>query len=95
MKTSEIRDKLLEQKTLYQASVERSNVAIEEIKQILGNVTDEDVALLEEIGVHLAELRTVNFDRLKSDTSYLKQCMLVQKEAIEKLHSYLEGELNV
>lgn len=95
MKTSEIRDKLLEQKTLYQASIERSNVAIDNIKQILSSITDDDVTLLGELGIDIANLKVIDFERLKSDAGYLEQCLTMQQTIIEKLHSYLEGELNV
>lgn len=96
MKTSEIRDKILEKKTLYNQAVIRSEEACVKIQKALDSITDEDAdKLFDKTGIEIRSFKTINLDRMKSDSSYLKECQSNLDNVINALHTYLEESLNV
>ena len=96
MKTSEIRDKILEKKTLYNQAVIRSDEACAKIRKSLDSITEDEVArLMDKTGIDIRELKTLDLDRLKSDLDYVNMYQSKIDTAVKALHSYLEGALNV
>lgn len=96
MKTSEIRDKILEKKTLYNQAVIRSDEACCKIKKSLEGITDDDVMrLLDKTGIDIRELKTLDLERLKSDLDYVNTYQNKIDTAVKALHAYLEEALNV
>ena len=96
MKTSEIRDKILEKKTLYNQAVIRSDEACAKIRKSLDSITEDEVArLMDKTGIDIRELKTLDLDRLKSDLDYVNMYQSKIDTAVKVLHSYLEGALNV
>lgn len=95
MKTSEIRDKLLEERTLYQQSLRESAEAAKKIQGILDSITDEDCELLQSIGIDCTKIRFMNLEKVKCNSEYLNACQLELNSVINSLHSYLEASLGV
>ena len=96
METSKIRDRLLEQRALYVASVQRAESAAKRINELIASVSEEDAQIvLNAIGFDYGEIRAFDLERMKTDTEYLEECEVRLEEVITALHEYLEGALNV
>lgn len=96
MKTSEIRDKILEKKTLYNQAVIRSEEACNKIRNALDSITEEDAdKLFNKTGIEVRSFKSMDLDRMKSDALYLKECQNNLDQVINALHTYLEESLNV
>lgn len=96
METSKIRDRLLEQRALYVASVQRAESAAKRINELIASVSEEDAQIVfNAIGFDYGEIRAFDLERMKTDTEYLKECEARLEEVITALHEYLEGALNV
>mgnify|MGYP004490245773 CR=1 FL=1 len=96
LETSKIRDKLTEQKTLYQRSLQESEAVAAKIENIIASVSDEDVEVVKvATGLDFRLIRSFDLVRMKTDSEYLKECEDRLNEFIQVLHSYLEDALNV
>lgn len=95
MKTSQIRDKLMEKKTLYVNSLNKSKEAIAEIKQTIDSVTGEQKEMLASIGVNFSVIESFDLERMQQDEEYLGACDQKLQAVITQLHEYLERELDV
>lgn len=95
MKTSEIRDKLLTERALYQQSVKESDAAIEVIRNTLQIVSQQDLSILSTLGVDYENLQKFDLNRMKQDRAYVDECQQYLDNIIHALHHYLEESLNV
>lgn len=95
MRTSQIRDRLLEQRTLYLNSLEKSKEAITEISRIIDSVTDEQKIMLKNIGIDYNVIAAFDLERMQKDSEYLNECENNLNHVITDLHRYLEDALNV
>lgn len=95
MRTSQIRDRLLEQRTLYLNSLEKSKEAITEISRIIDSVTDEQKIMLKNIGIDYNVIAAFDLERMQKDSEYLNECEKNLNHVITDLHRYLEDALNV
>ena len=95
MTSTEIRDRLLEQRTLYNESLRNSAKAKEEISSILGGISDNEVELLLSQGIDVRCLTTFDLERVQKDPEYLKECEDSLDKVITSLHSFLEEAVRV
>ena len=96
METSEIRDKLLTQKALYEESVRQSAQAMQNIRNILDSVTDAEIEIIQEtVNFDYRYIKNFDLERMKTDSGYLQECTAKLNQLIEALHKYLEEALNV
>lgn len=95
MTTVEIRDKILEQKTLYQKSLEVSAEAKEKIATTLAGIDDNTVNLLLKEGIDIRGILLIDLDRLQEDAEYAKKCSNDIKVLVNKIHDYLEEAISV
>lgn len=96
MKTSEIRDKLLEKKTLYNQAVLRSEKACEDIQNVFKGISEEDMNEIQNsLGINIRQLQSINLEKMKTDSSYLANYRSELDSVITQLHLYLESALDV
>lgn len=95
MTTKEIRDRLMMEKVKNQNAVAAVERACTKIKQIQTEIKAEDVEYLESQGISLNPVLKLNLERCKSDEIYLETSKREIELLVNKLHEFLEGELNV
>lgn len=96
METSEIRDKLLEQRALYAESVRRAEDAANRINELIASVSEDDAKLIQEaVDFDYNTIRAFDLERMKTDAGYLSMCEAQLTELATALHLYLEGALDV
>lgn len=95
MTTGEIRDKLLEQRALYNKSVEASAQVLAQLQDTLNAIEDNTVQTLLGINIDIRDIVNFDLERMRSDSVYVQQCESKLKEAILDLHKYLEVSLLV
>lgn len=97
MTTKELRDKLIEQRTIYQNSVAESEKACEQLKQSLLSLKEDKEAqsVVMEYGFDLTRLLNVEVDRLMKDEDYLEQFKQALHSTAEQLQKMLEHQLEV
>lgn len=94
MDIKEIRDKLVEKRTLYNNAVRASQEACSDIRKILSQFSDEEIELLESSGFGITKLLDVDLDKLKSDSDYLENYRKSLTELMDSISDYLLEELN-
>ena len=96
MTTSEIRDEMLRQQTIYEQSLAASAKAIDRMRTQFSEISDEDIELLrEKYGIDISWIRTIDFSRVQEDKEYRNIFASKQEDAITRLHVLLEEALNV
>lgn len=96
MTTSEIRDEMLRQQTIYEQSLAASAKAIDRMKTQFSEISDEDIELLrEKYRIDISWIRTIDFSRVQEDKVYRNTFASKQEDAITRLHVLLEEALNV
>lgn len=96
MDTSKIRDKILEQRALYQQSKQAAAAEAEKIQATLNSITKEEKSVLQDVlGDDYFDLTTIDLERIKSDETYLQTCQTALDLAIRKLHQHLEAAISV
>lgn len=96
MTTSEIRDEMLKRKTLYEQSLITAEKSAKEIQERLALVEDETIhALMRRYGIDISWIRNIDYQRIKTDTTYRNQIAEKQEGAIQRLHNMLEEALDV
>lgn len=96
MRTSEIRDRLLEQRALYQQSLRVAEEEAENFRNAMKEITDEQKEEMQRIlGAQYFDVSAMDLERIKEDESYLNQCQEKLDKMINGLHEYLEEELSV
>ena len=94
MSVKELRDKLIERRTLYRnAVVECENASIE-IKKIFKNFDEETVQLLESKGFDIRPILNVDMDKLKESPKMSEDYSEKLSIITQGLYKYLEEELN-
>lgn len=96
METSEIRDKLLEQRAIYQQSLKAAEEELKAFSDIIISITDEQYdAMMRVLSDKFYDLRTIDLKRLCKDREYLDDCKTRFETMVTELHRYLEVEVNV
>lgn len=95
MKTQELRDKLMEQRTLYQRSLEVSKDALQKIAESFASITEEQINTLLTAGIDIRSVLHMDLDRMTTDKEYLLQCEEQLNTVITQIHNYLEETLGV
>ena len=95
MSTTELRDKLLERRTLFLQAVEASNQKAKEIHSILDTFTEDKIQALANIGIDIRNIAAFDVERAQRDSEYANLCNEQLKSSITALHAYLEESLNV
>lgn len=92
----ELRDKLAAQKALYQASLERAELAQDKIRKTLDTVDAEFVHKLKRSnGIDLEILTTMDLERMKHDQEYREDVSTKLDLGINQLREFVERSLNV
>lgn len=92
----ELRTRLTEKQTLYKNSVERANEAQKRIEEKLQQIDQNYIdTLLLENNIDLTIIKTLDLERIKTDVEYRDMVTERIRTGIAKLHTYVEGELNV
>lgn len=86
---SELRDKLLAKRALQAKALEEATEAVEEFKNIQKSLTEEQIESLERYGIDIRFLRSIQSDRLLSDSDYLNDV----KSQVEAVISTLQQEV--
>lgn len=95
MKTSEIRDLLLQERALYQQSLKDSEEAVQKISEVLDGISEEDCELLSSIGIDYRRVKGIDLERIRTDAEYVAECRQTIDAVILALHDYLRGALGV
>ena len=96
MTTGEIRDRILEQRTIYQQSVLTSDREIKRITETIASLDSESLELVKTVlGNDYSDVTKIDLARVKSDKGYAEEWQKRVDLMISGLHGYLEGELNV
>lgn len=96
METGKIRDKILEQRALYQQSLQAAEAEAQKIRDVIANISEQEIMLMQSIlGEKFFSLSEVDLDRVKNDSAYLNECQEKLDMMIRELHSYLEAEIDV
>ncbi len=97
MTTKELRDKLIEKRTLYQNAVTESEKACDSLREGLSELKadKESIKILEEYGFDLTGILQTDVNRLTKEDDYLEQFKSQIHEKAEQLQSFLEKQLGV
>lgn len=94
MNAKELRDKLIEKRTLYRNAVAECETACIEIKKIFSSFDDQTINLLENKGFSISPILYVNLDELKKNPQMLEDYSKKLSVITRDLNKYLEEELN-
>ena len=94
MTTKEIRDELMMQRATYNNAKIAMDRACEQIKVICDEISEEDIALIESKGISIRDVLSMDLERCKVDQNYFNNVKNKMEDTVQKLHSFLEGELN-
>lgn len=96
METSEIRDKLLEQRAIHQQALKAAEEELAVFERVIGSITDEQKEIMIRVlGEKYFDLSIIDLQRLCKDKEYLVECQARFDVMVAGLHSYLEEEINV
>lgn len=96
MTTKDLRDRYTEQKTLFKSSVERANLAKEQIQSLLAQIDMDFVGeLYETKSIDLTALKTLDLDKLQTDSDYFNSTKQQLGAGIVQLQRYIEDTLHV
>lgn len=93
MTTKEIRERLIEKRTLYQNAVAEAEKACNSIGRILDSFDGESIELLRGMGFGIDCIVGVDLAKLRSDEKYVKEFSNNVGSVVEGLHKYLESQL--
>lgn len=93
MTVKEIRDKLVEQRTVRQSAIKESEKLCKEIKELLASIDEESMEVLTSYGFDLTKVKGIDVDRLKEDKEYKAVVQLELESVCERLHEFLEEQL--
>jgi len=94
MTLKELRDKLVEQRTLYQKSVEASDNACQKIKECLAKFDHDTLEVLRGNGFDLSNIINVDLNLLRESPEALDAYSQQLDDVVRRLHLFLEKELN-
>lgn len=95
MKTSEIRDRLLEQRALYQQSLKAAEEEKKSFKEVIRGITEEQREIMRKVlGADFLDPATIDLDRIQNDREYFNTCQERYIKMLTELHDYLEAALN-
>ena len=96
METSEIRDKLLEQRAIQQQAIKAAEEELAVFERVIDSITeDQKEIMIRVLGENYFDLSTLDLQRLCKDKEYLACCQSRFDVMVAALHSYLEAEINV
>lgn len=96
METSVIRDKLLEQRTIYQQSLKSAKEEAEKFQKIISEISEEQKEeMMRILNDKYFDVTLIDLERIQNDREYLNECSQKFERMILGLHSYLEAELDV
>lgn len=90
-----LRDTLLERKTIQQQAKVAAAKAADNIKELVGNLSEDVLVALSELGFDMRGLVSVDYDRLISETEYLESYKSKIEDATCKLEEQLKERLDV
>ena len=93
MTVKEIRDKLVEQRTMRQNAIKESEKLCQEITQLIASIDEESMEVLRKYEFDLTWLKSVEVDRLKTDEEYKERIHSSLTSVCERLQSFLEKQL--
>lgn len=95
MRTSDIRDAMLRQKTIHEQSLAAAEKAMQEMREKFAEINDDDVEMLaSKYGIDLHWIKTIDYERLRNDEEYYSVITEKQELAITQLHKMLEEALD-
>lgn len=69
---NEVKEKLIREKAVYDTNKQRTETAIQELETYISKLSDEDIALLSNLGVSAEFVKSLDLQRLKEDEEYLE-----------------------
>ena len=93
MTVKEIRDKLVEQRTMRQNAIKESEKLCQEITQLIASIDEESMEVLRKYEFDLAWLKSIEVDRLKTDEEYKERIHSALTGVCGKLQKFLEEQL--
>lgn len=94
MNVKELRDKLVEKRTLYRNAVAECENACIEIKKIFRDFDEETIRLLKAEGFDVEPVLNVDLDKLKEEPEQLEEYAGQLADITQRLNRYLEEKLN-
>lgn len=93
MTTKEIRDAIIEQRTISANIAKQAEDGCVELKKILDSITEEMQQEISAFGLDINSLRDVDFDRLKTDAEYNQEYKKKFSKFTSELNDKLEKEV--
>ena len=94
MTTKEIRDAIIEQRTISANITKQAEDGCMELKKILNSITEEMRREISAFGLDIDSLQDVDFDRLKTDAEYNKDYKQRFSRFTSELNDKLEKEVS-
>ena len=69
---NEVKEKLIREKAVYDTNRQRTETAIHELETYISKLSDEDITLLNNLGVSAEFVKSLDLQRLKEDEKYLE-----------------------
>lgn len=90
---SEMKTELIGKKAVYEQQRANAERTIEELKNSLNNLKDEDISFLDKHGFNAGWLKEIDISRLSSDENYLEITKANVEELCQKLYDTLLEEV--
>lgn len=94
MELKELRDKLVEQRTLHQNALEASEKACKEIREQIQKLREPEVfELLKSIGIDISDIVDADLDDIRKSPEELEKYTKILDSVTSALYEHLKGEL--
>ena len=91
---SEVRTELIGKKAVYEQQRANAEKTLEELKNTLNNIKEDDIAFLNEHGFNAGVLKDIDVERLSADELYLNAVKANVEELGQKLYETLLKEVS-
>lgn len=94
MTTKEIRDKLIEKRTMRQNAIRESERLCQEAAQLLASIDEQSMEVLNKYGFNVEWIKEISIEHLKTDEEYRNAVCQKLAQECNGIQSFLEEQLS-